>query len=62
MTAADTGTGPGLAHQASTRPSRATRPADIASVAAFLLLQDAGWVTGQVLVVDGGVTITGVDQ
>src|ERR1022692_4149068 len=33
-------------------------PADIASVVAFLLSQDAGWMTGQVLVVDGGVTIT----
>jgi NAD(P)-dependent dehydrogenase (short-subunit alcohol dehydrogenase family) len=62
MTVADTGTGPGLAHQASTRPPRATRPADIASVVAFLLSQDAGWMTGQVLVVDGGVTITGVGE
>ena len=39
--------------------SRADKPADIASVVAFLLSQDAGWMTGQVLVVDGGVTITG---
>ena len=38
---------------------RLGKPADIASVAAFLLSQDAGWMTGQVLVVDGGVTITG---
>jgi len=38
---------------------RLSEPADIASVVAFLLSQDAGWMTGQVLVVDGGVTITG---
>lgn len=62
MTAAGTGTGPGLARKASTRPPTATRPADIASVAAFLLAQDAGWMTGQVLVVDGGVTITGAGE
>ena len=29
---------------------------------AFLLAQDAGWMTGQVLVMDGGVTITGVGE
>jgi hypothetical protein len=28
-------------------------------VVAFLLAQDAGWMTGQALVADGGVTITG---
>ena len=38
---------------------RLGKPEDIASVVAFLLSQDAGWMTGQVLVVDGGVTITG---
>ena len=38
---------------------RLGEPEDIASVVAFLLSQDAGWMTGQVLVVDGGVTITG---
>jgi NAD(P)-dependent dehydrogenase (short-subunit alcohol dehydrogenase family) len=34
-------------------------PADIGSVVAFLLSSDADWLTGQVLVVDGGVTLTG---
>lgn len=34
-------------------------PADIGSVVAFLLSDDAGWMTGQTLVVDGGVTLAG---
>lgn len=34
-------------------------PEDIGSVVAFLLSEDAGWLTGQQLVVDGGVTLTG---
>jgi 3-oxoacyl-[acyl-carrier protein] reductase len=34
-------------------------PQDIGSVVAFLLSQDAAWVTGQVIVVDGGLTLTG---
>ena len=34
-------------------------PADIGSVVAFLLSEDAAWVTGQIIVVDGGVTLTG---
>jgi 3-oxoacyl-[acyl-carrier protein] reductase len=38
---------------------RLGEPEDIAGVVAFLLSEDAGWITGQVLVVDGGVTITG---
>lgn len=34
-------------------------PGDIGSVVAFLLSEDAAWLTGQILVVDGGVTLTG---
>jgi NAD(P)-dependent dehydrogenase (short-subunit alcohol dehydrogenase family) len=34
-------------------------PDDIAGVVAFLLSDDAAWLTGQLLVVDGGVTLTG---
>ncbi len=38
---------------------RLGEPEDIASVVAFLLSEDAAWVTGQTLVVDGGLTLTG---
>ncbi|MBC3190372.1 SDR family oxidoreductase [Pseudonocardia sp. C8] len=34
-------------------------PADVASVVAFLLSADAAWMTGQLLLVDGGITLTG---
>jgi len=34
-------------------------PEDIGSVVAFLLSEDAAWMTGQTLVVDGGVTLSG---
>ena len=34
-------------------------PEDIGAVVAFLLSKDAGWLTGQTIVVDGGVTLTG---
>jgi 3-oxoacyl-[acyl-carrier protein] reductase len=34
-------------------------PEDVASAVAFLLSQDAAWITGQTVVIDGGVTLTG---
>jgi NAD(P)-dependent dehydrogenase (short-subunit alcohol dehydrogenase family) len=34
-------------------------PADIAGAVAFLLSDQASWITGQTLVLDGGVTLTG---
>jgi 3-oxoacyl-[acyl-carrier protein] reductase len=38
---------------------RLGRPSDIGGVVAFLLSEDADWLTGQVIVVDGGVTLAG---
>ena len=34
-------------------------PADVAGAVAYLLSADASWVTGQTLVLDGGLTLTG---
>jgi 3-oxoacyl-[acyl-carrier protein] reductase len=34
-------------------------PADVAGAVAYLLSEDAAWVTGQVLTLDGGLTLTG---
>lgn len=34
-------------------------PEDVAGAVAFLLSQDADWITGQTLLIDGGVTLTG---
>jgi NAD(P)-dependent dehydrogenase (short-subunit alcohol dehydrogenase family) len=38
---------------------RLGEPDDVGSVVAFLLSPDASWITGQILVIDGGVTLTG---
>ena len=37
-------------------------PEDIAGAVAFLSSPDAAWITGQTLVIDGGVTLTGAVQ
>jgi NAD(P)-dependent dehydrogenase (short-subunit alcohol dehydrogenase family) len=37
-------------------------PEDVAGAVAFLCGRDAGWITGQTLVLDGGVTLTGTVQ
>lgn len=34
-------------------------PTDVGGAVAFLLSEDAAWITGQLLVVDGGLTLTG---
>ncbi|MBA3280543.1 MAG: SDR family oxidoreductase, partial [Geodermatophilaceae bacterium] len=34
-------------------------PEDVASAAAFLLSDEASWITGQTLVIDGGMTSVG---
>lgn len=47
---------PGLAE---TYPlARLGEPQDVADLAVFLLSEQAGWITGQVLTVDGGLTLT----
>ena len=47
--------GEGVEHHASTTPvRRAGRPEDIAAMCAFLVRDEAGYVTGQVLGVNGG--------
>lgn len=38
---------------------RLGRPEDIAAAVAFLASEDAAWITGQSLVVDGGLSLTG---
>jgi NAD(P)-dependent dehydrogenase (short-subunit alcohol dehydrogenase family) len=37
-------------------------PEDVAGAVAFLSSTDAGWITGQTLVIDGGMTLTGAIQ
>jgi NAD(P)-dependent dehydrogenase (short-subunit alcohol dehydrogenase family) len=34
-------------------------PEDVAGAVAFLTSADAAWITGQTIVIDGGVTLTG---
>ncbi|WP_102419237.1 SDR family oxidoreductase [Mycobacterium sp. 4858] len=36
-------------------------PTDVSAAVAFLLSDDAGWITGQTLTIDGGVTLAGGD-
>ena len=38
---------------------RLGEPEDVAGAVAFLCSPDAAWITGQTLVIDGGVTLTG---
>jgi len=38
---------------------RLGEPEDVGALVAFLLSEDASWVTGQTVVADGGVTLTG---
>ena len=38
---------------------RLGEPEDIGSVVAFLLSDDAAWMTGQTVVIDGGVSLAG---
>ncbi len=37
-------------------------PEDVAGAVAFLCSPDAAWITGQTIVIDGGVTLTGAVQ
>lgn len=41
---------------------RLGEPDDIGSVVAFLLSDDASWMTGQLVVIDGGITLGGVGE
>jgi len=37
-------------------------PEDVAGTVAFLCGPDAAWITGQTVVIDGGITLTGSVQ
>jgi 3-oxoacyl-[acyl-carrier protein] reductase len=41
---------------------RLGEPEDIGSVVAFLLSADAAWMTGQTVVIDGGVSLTAGEE
>lgn len=41
---------------------RLGEPEDIGSVVAFLLSEDASWITGQLVVIDGGITLGGAPE
>ncbi|MCC5865661.1 MAG: SDR family oxidoreductase [Wenzhouxiangella sp.] len=45
--------------QSTTPLRRLAEPADIARVIAFLVGQDSGWLSGQVITADGGLSVTG---
>ena len=47
------------AYREATPLRRYGEPADIAAAATFLASDDASWITGQTLYVDGGQTVTG---
>lgn len=54
-----TGGGSDMAHRATTTPMRrAGRPEEIGAVVAFLLSDDASYMTGEVVSIDGGATVT----
>lgn len=54
-----TGGGSDMAHRATTTPlRRAGRPEEIGAVVAFLLSDDASYMTGEVVSIDGGATVT----
>ena len=41
--------------------ARLGEPDDVAAPVAFLLSSDAGWITGQTLLIDGGTSIRPLD-
>jgi 3-oxoacyl-[acyl-carrier protein] reductase len=41
---------------------RLGKPDDVGTVVAFLLCEDADWLTGRTVILDGGVSLTAVDE